>query len=770
MSNIICEPIIGKRIKISGVVQGVGFRPFIYGLAKKYQLNGWVCNTSAGVKIEISGGHEKIILFEKQIREKAPPLAKIEKIFIENIQVNGFKSFEIIKSQPVEGAFQPISPDVSICDDCLKEILDRDDRHYRYPFTNCTNCGPRYTIIYQLPYDRPYTTMAEFLMCGDCKIEYQDPLDRRYHAQPIACPKCGPILWLKTTGQIISKNDDALREAREKIKEGKIVAVKGLGGFHLVCDASNTKVVEKLREKKHRKDKSFALMMVDIDTVRQYCSVDKKEEETLRSIERPIVILDKKSNSRISELVSPGQIKMGVMLPYTPMHYLLLEKEKSFPEALVMTSGNLSGEPIIIDNQLALNKLSNIADYFLMHEREIHIPCDDSVVRIIEKNNERVLYPIRRARGYAPYPIKTNKILPQILATGAQLKNTFCLSRENNAFLSPHIGNLENYQTYEVYKNNISHIEKLFSINPEIIVHDLHPGYLSSKYAKERSSNENIARFEVQHHHAHIAACMAENNLDGDRPVIGVSFDGTGYGTDGAIWGGEFMLVDYSRFERLSHLEYIPMPGGEKAVREPYRLAYAWVDHYQLSDQVGGERDLLAEEEKRILTQLIKSKINTPMTSSMGRFFDAISALINVCQLVNYEAQAAIELEAIADPDQSGAYHFDIGEKQFSPAPIFNSILVDLDNEVSKSVISSKFHNGVAQMVRDVCLIQSKKYKISDIVLSGGVWQNCKLLSKTITLLTHAGLNVFTHQLVPTNDGGIALGQTMIAAKLFKET
>ncbi len=584
----------GKRIHITGVVQGVGFRPFVYGLAARYGLLGWVCNTSAGVDIEVDGPSEVLGQFVTALSTEAPPLAKIDSIEVADIASNGFSAFEIRHSIARPDDFMPISPDIALCDDCRRELFDPSDRRYLYPFINCTNCGPRFTIIKDIPYDRPFTTMVDFVMCEDCAKEYADPLNRRFHAQPVACPKCGPKVWIvdKEIGKQGNKanqrfGESAIQEVRDRLAQGQIVAIKGLGGFHLACDAMNDEVVKTLRDRKGRVDKPFALMAANVEAIESFCEVSREERTLLESKEKPIVLLRRKVNSPISAHVAPGQSTLGVMLPYTPIHELLLTDGNQspvtnhslpitsyqLPIALVMTSGNFSEEPIATDNDDALNRLSALADAFLLHDRDIHVRCDDSVVRVFEGQE----LPIRRSRGYAPYPVKLSFNVPPILAAGGELKNTFCVTRNNYAFLSHHIGDLENFETLKSFEDGVDHFERLFRIKPEVIAYDLHPNYLATRYALDRAEKQGLRAIGVQHHHAHIAACMAENGLSGNRPVIGVAFDGTGYGTDGAIWGGEFLIVDYRGFERAAQLDYVPLPGGDVATKNVYRIALSYL-------------------------------------------------------------------------------------------------------------------------------------------------------------------------------------------------
>jgi hydrogenase maturation protein HypF len=722
---------------------------------------GWVRNTSAGVDILVDGTQEALSAFLDALEHEAPALARIDDIHSETTEANGFTVFEIVHSEEIEGAFQPISPDVSVCADCLRELNDPRDRRYRYPFINCTNCGPRFTIITGIPYDRPNTTMAAFEMCPDCAAEYHDPEDRRFHAQPIACPVCGPHIWCEIQGAIVAEREEALAYARKSLVEGKIVAIKGLGGFHLACDATNPATVDTLRERKLRIEKPFALMMPDLATVEAHCFVDEDERALLLARERPIVILERRPESNIAESAAPHQHTLGVMLPYTPLHVLLLEPAQDFPAALVMTSGNMSEEPIVTQNEEARERLASLADIFLMHDRGIQTRCDDSVVRISEKG----VYPLRRARGYAPYHIRLSWDSPSILATGGELKNTFCLTRERYAFLSHHIGDMENFETLQAFEQGVRHFERLFRVRPSVLAYDLHPDYLATRYALVRAEQEEIPAVGVQHHHAHIAACMTEHGLPDDRPVIGVAFDGTGYGEDGAIWGGEFLLTEYANFRRAYHLTYVPMPGGDSAVREPWRLALAWLRQAELEwDGDLAPVRVSSDEARHALRRMLSIKLNTPQTSSMGRLFDAVSSLADVRQRINYEAQAAIELEAAVDPDEESAYAFELREAEIDPLPVIQAIVADVRAGVQKGRIAARFHLAVAQMVDHVCRLLQEREGIGAVVLSGGVWQNQVLLSHTMRLLDQSGLQVYLHRRVPTNDGGIALGQAAIAA------
>jgi len=765
----------GVRIHITGIVQGVGFRPFVYSLAKHYQLNGWVRNTSGGVDIEVDAEREVLVAFIEALRDKAPPLSSIDDLTASFGPANGFHSFDIVHSEAVEGAFQPISPDVSICEDCLRELLDPADRRYRYPFINCTNCGPRFTIIKDIPYDRPKTTMAPFPMCPDCEKEYTDPLDRRFHAQPVACPVCGPIVWLEQqdngkTGEL-AKSDAAILEAINLLGDGQILAIKGLGGFHLACNATDEKAVSELRKRKLRVDKPFALMMPDIETVEQHCYMNNAERELLLSGSRPIVLLNRKPDSPIAMECAPGQDTLGVMLPYTPLHYLLFAEHPDLPDskfqftALVMTSGNLSEEPIATNNDEARERLASLADAFLMHDRDIHVRCDDSVVRVFEKG----IYPIRRSRGYSPFPVKLPFEAPPLLAVGPELKNTFCITNHDYAFLSHHIGDMENYETLQSFEDGTGHFEKLFRVNPEVIVYDLHPDYLSTRYALKRAEKENLPAIGVQHHHAHIAACMADHGLDGSQPVIGLAFDGTGYGEDGAIWGGEVMIADYKSYQRVFHLDYFPLPGGDAAVKKPARTALAllWSLGLDWDVDLAPVAQFCAEDRTTLRTQL-ERKINTPMTSSMGRLFDAAAALAGVRQSVNYEAQAAIEFEALADENENGMYPFLREQGLVKVRSAIEALITDSLAKVPVPVISAKFHNGLSHLVLDICQNLRSSGNFEHVALSGGVWQNITLLRRTLSLLREDGFVVYIHQQVPTNDGGLSLGQASVAAARLK--
>lgn len=751
----------GLKVWVKGIVQGVGFRPFIFNLAETLGLKGWVKNTSSGVEIEVHGNPPALDQFVETVRHAPPPLARIDDLRVESIPANGYATFEIRDSQTLAGAFLPVSPDMAICPDCRRELFDPANRRYRYPFINCTNCGPRFSIIRDIPYDRPNTTMASFPLCPVCQTEYENPRDRRFHAQPIACPVCGPQLWFEAGGVKLNEREDALQQARTWIKEGKILAVKGLGGFHLVCDAHNREAVAELRRRKKRSDKPFALMAFDLETARKHCLVNDQEEALLTSRHAPVVLLARRPESTVVEEAAPGQITLGIMLPYTPLHLLLTEPATGYPEILVMTSGNLSEEPIAYRDEDARQRLGALADGFLMHNRPIHMRVDDSVARVALGG----AYLTRRARGYAPDSLALPKDMPPMLAAGAELKNTFGLARDQYAFLSHHIGDMENYETLRSFEEGIAHFERLFRIHPEHIACDLHPNYLATRYALQRAQEEGLPLVEVQHHHAHMAACLADNGWNAPEPVIGLSFDGTGYGTDGAIWGSEVLVGGYREFQRRYHLAYVPLPGGDQAVRRPARMALA----HLWTAGLDWEPDLppvesLCEEERMVLKTQLERRINAPLTSSLGRFFDAASALIGVRQKATYEGQAAIELEALAAPDESGYYAFDIHADIIDPAPLWQALLADWRSGLAVPILAARFHNSVARLAVELCQTIRQERGCTTVALSGGVWQNRYLLEHAVAGLTQNGFTVLVHHQVPANDGGIALGQLLVAA------
>jgi len=778
---------MSKHIHVTGVVQGVGFRPFVYGLATRLDLHGWVCNTSAGVEIQVEGPENNVTSFLEALSSDPPPLARIDRVSVVDIPLGGFTSFDIRNSTAIEGAFQPISPDVAICADCERELFDPDDHRYLYPFINCTNCGPRFTIIKDLPYDRPATTMADFPMCDYCRKEYEDPLNRRFHAQPVACPDCGPSVQLRYSMMIDDKLSSidlhlpAILITRRLLREGRIIAVKGLGGFHLACDATNKNAVEELRRRKGRAGKPFAVMMSNLETAQRYCEVNEVERELLTGREKPIVLLDKKSGSVIPDEIAPRMDTLGVMLPYTPLHHLLLNQidpnlaNEPVPPVLVMTSGNFSEEPIATDNQDAMERLTPLADAFLLHEREIHVRCDDSVVRV-ESNKSKVqgrdtsplqsstVY-LRRSRGFAPYPVQLPLDVKPILAVGGELKNTFCLTRERYAFLSHHIGDMENAEVYESFEQGLEHLSRLFCIEPELIAYDMHPGYYTTKYAEKIT---DVLHIPVQHHHAHIAACMADNGLD-DRKVIGISFDGTGYGSDGKIWGGEVLLASYADFERVAHLEYLPLPGGDAATRNPWRIVIGYAEALGLGIDDLPFLKSINDEAIDIIRQQVQKKLNAPETSSMGRLFDAVAALTGIRSEVTYEAQAAMELEVLSKPALNGAnpYPFDLEGEIIRLGELLKHVIEDVRKNESVGMIGARFHNTICKMGVEISKRVRKETGIREVALSGGVWQNQILLDLTRAALLKEDFVVYTHQLTPANDGGLALGQAVVANHKF---
>ena len=752
------------RVAVRGVVQGVGFRPFVYRLAHHHNLKGWVRNTSGSVDIEVEGDEESLDNFLIDLKTKAPPMARIESVETAFYPPDGYAEFQILKSLSQEGKRQLVSPDIATCEDCKQEIFHPSDRRFHYPFTNCTNCGPRFTIIKDIPYDRPKTTMHQFKMCPECQREYDDPLDRRFHAQPNACPKCGPRLELVNNSGNTVESDDVIKAAGELLKAGKILALKGLGGFQLACDATNEEAVNLLRSRKRRPSKPLAVMVATLAEAEKHCLVSPEEGRLLQSSESPIVLLRwKHTLSNISPAVAPGLKYLGVMLPYTPLHHLLL-REVRLP--LVMTSGNLSEEPIAKDNDEALVRLSGTADYFLWHNRGISSRYDDSVYMV-----EGEPQALRRARGYAPYPIFLPFPSKQVLACGAELKNTFCLTKDEHAFLSQHIGDMENEETLEHFENTIELYKNLFRLEPEIIAYDMHPEYLSTKYALQTGAETGLSLVPVQHHHAHIVSCLVENKVEG--PVIGVAFDGTGYGTDGTIWGGEFLVADWRSCQRAGHLEYVPMPGGEVAIKKPYRMALSYL--YTLLGEDFALEGLpfskLDPNELDIIKQQLKRGINCPLTSSAGRLFDAVSALVGVREEIDYDAQAAIELEMIAPDEVRGlkpnCYPFSIVEHQGSRVvklgELFSAVVQDVKNQTPVPIISLRFHNTAARIVVEMCKMIARENGITQVALSGGVFQNRLLLSLTTAALQRENFRVLTHHLVPCNDGGVALGQAVIA-------
>ncbi len=875
MTPIVESTIQRWRILIQGIVQGVGFRPFVYGQALQWELGGFVLNDSMGVTIEAEGSIERLEGFQQALREKTPPLARIDTLVCEVLPVRNETDFKIAHSEAGDERHALISPDTALCQDCLRELFDPKDRRYSYPFINCTNCGPRFTIIQNVPYDRSQTTMSVFPMCPECQSEYDDPLNRRFHAQPNACPVCGPQMrLLDGAGQEVGEGEPIAQAARQLAK-GSILAIKGIGGYHLACDALNVEAVARLRSRKRREAKPFAVMVPDLETARQLCVVSEAEARLLESYRRPIVLLQKRADGPIAPDVAPGYDTLGVMLPYAPQHYLLLatlkgadlsrtdrlqpeNRHKSSSEAsqsphnaqrpepdyptsgkllmgeremwgddsgdggtgklrgtvcgdsatgagtgklrgtvcgdspaeaglcarnwhlweggklvaLVMTSGNLSDEPIAYRDEDARRRLLEIADGMLTHNRDIHMRCDDSVMRAVDDGEQF----LRRSRGYAPEPIRLSFDCPMpIVACGGQLKNTYCVGKGRLAFVSHHIGDLENMETLQSFQEGIVHFEGLFGIQPAAIAHDLHPEYLATKYALDSPIQRKIG---VQHHHAHIASVLAEHQVAG--PVIGIAADGTGYGTDGAVWGCEIMSADLRGFERLAHLAYVLLPGGEQAVRQPWRMAAAYLQQTYGDDFLSLDIPFVHEldlKSWRILAQMMKRNLNAPPTSSLGRLFDAVAALLNIRKQVVYEGQAAIELEVQAEVQHARIYPFSIektepGEPdQLDVRPMIQAIVEEIQQGVAREQIAGSFHWTIAEMLTASCERVREQTGLQVVALSGGVFQNRLLLERLVGRLEEQAFQVYINRKVPANDGGISLGQLAIAAaRLADET
>jgi len=749
MHQTMSPPLVRRRLRVSGIVQGVGFRPFIYGLATDAHLGGFVGNDTDGVFIEVEGDAAALDQFAADVDALAPPAARVQRVESEEVPATGHTSFGIVASHHAAAGTALVSPDLRTCDACLTELHDPDDRRHAYPFINCTNCGPRFTITERTPYDRPDTTMRPFPMCSRCLAEYEDPADRRFHAQPNACPDCGPVV------ESVPAASDPIGETCRRVASGEIVAVKGLGGFHLACDAMADAAVGLLRERKGRVDKPFAVMVADLTTARSFAQIDDDEARLLTSRERPIVLLAKRADTNLADAVAPGNGHIGIMLPYTPLHDLLLAPG----DVWVMTSGNLAEEPIVTGNDEALDLLSSLADAYLLHNRDIYVPCDDSVVRILDGAE----YPIRRSRGYAPFPVPLPFDVAPILATGGELKATFCLAAGRDGFMSQHIGDMENLETLDAFSRAVEHFTELFRIEPETIAADLHPGYLSTKWAERHP----LPVVKVQHHHAHIASVMAEHGIS--EPVIGFSFDGTGYGTDGTVWGGEILVADYERFDRVGHLAPVPLAGGNAAVRHPARMALA---HLQAAG-IPWSDDLApvlhyTESERQLIATQIEREIHTVPTTSMGRLFDAAAALSGVRQTASYEAQAAIEFEALVDRSEGCSYDFaitDAGDRiVLEPGPVLRAIVDDLRDGISTGVIAARFHTAVTTMIVAVAERIRSRTGIATVGLSGGVFQNVTVTHAAAIALSEKGFSVLAHRLVPPNDGGLALGQAVIAA------
>jgi hydrogenase maturation protein HypF len=769
---------------VRGVVQGVGFRPFVYRLALEEGLAGSIGNDTGGVTIEIEGPAERVEAFRRRLEAETPPLARIDSVVFLEIPPKREKHFRIVASEAAGHVTTGIPADAATCADCLRELLDPNDRRYRYPFLNCTNCGPRYTITRRIPYDRPQTSMARFTMCAACQAEYDDPTNRRFHAQPNACPVCGPRVWLVASDGVEIPSDDPVTATIDRLMAGEIVAIKGIGGFHLAVDATNEFAVMRLRDRKHRYGKPLAVMARDLEAARVLSVITSREEELLLTVARPIVLAPKRTGCGIAPSVAPGIPWLGVFLPYAPLQHLLFADSRV--KALVMTSANLSEEPIAIDNDEALARLKHIADAFLMHDREILQRCDDSVMALVDG----VPQLIRRARGFVPLgvplpPQISESGSPPLLAVGGHLKNVFALARGRFVYQSQHLGDLENLTGLEFFREALEHLMHTFEIDPEAVVHDLHPGYLSTSFAKEWAAERNLPLIAVQHHHAHIAACMAEHGIEG--PAIGLSLDGTGYGTDGRIWGGEVLVAqlddhDPGHFDRFAHLDYVPMPGGEAAIREPWRMALGHLHHAGFDVESPEVLALLGAkpQEVRVLKRMIERELNTPLTSSCGRLFDAVAAVVLGRGVVDYEAQAAIELEglAVGEPDELGSgYTLELLSGDWSarkPAtisakPMWKELLNDLRAGVHKSRIAASFHAGLATAF--ICAAKSARENtgIEKVALSGGCLHNRRLTRLLRAGLEEEGFQVFAHRTVSPGDGGLSYGQAVVAAAILKK-
>jgi hydrogenase maturation protein HypF len=737
-------------VRVEGVVQGVGFRPYVHSLAHRLGLSGRVGNDTAGVFLEVEGAEQVVSEFLAALPAQAPPLAVIEQVRTTPQAPTGEPGFHIVSSNAGGRRDTLVSADSTTCVDCLRELADPADRRFDYPFINCTNCGPRFTIVRDVPYDRPFTTMAPFTLCEACASEYHDPADRRFHAQPVCCPACGPQLrLLDASGADLP--GAPLPAAAELLRDGAVLAVKGLGGFHVAALASDAAATALLRTRKHREDKPFAVMVADLDTAHELCVIDPVAERVLTGRRRPVVLLPRRPDAPVAPAVAPGNRSLGLMLPYTPLHHLLL-RDTTGP--IVLTSGNISDEPIAYQDGDARERLSGIADAYLTHNRAIHMRTDDSVVRVFRGAE----LPVRRSRGYAPEPLTLAHPVPRpILGCGAELKNTFCLARGRHAFLSHHIGDLENYETLRSFTEGIVHFQRLFDIVPQLVAYDLHPEYLSTKYACDLADVELLG---VQHHHAHIASCLADNNDAG--PVLGVAFDGTGYGSDGTLWGGEFLLADLVSFQRLGHLVPVPLPGGAAAIRQPWRMAAAY-----LGSDAPDELVRRNVQHWDSVLAMVQRRVNAPLTSSAGRLFDAVAAILGIRDSINYEGQAAVELEQRADLTEQGSYPAGVTEGpalQLHGADLVRAVVADLRAGVPVEVIATRFHHGVADAIIRVCLLLRESTGVGVAALSGGVFQNVLLLERTVAGLEQRGFRVLTHSRVPPNDGGISLGQVAIAA------
>ena len=741
------------RIRVEGIVQGVGFRPFVCGLAAEHGVAGFVGNDEAGVFIEAEGPLSTVDTFVGDLRRRAPVLAVIERLRTSRRRPTGQSGFRIVASAGGGARRALVSPDMATCADCLAELWNPADRRYRYPFINCTNCGPRYTIVTDVPYDRAVTTMRDFPMCAACAHEYADPTDRRFHAEPVCCPACGPSLrFVSAAGA--SLGGDPLDTAAAWLRDGQVIAVKGLGGYHLAALASHEPAVAALRLRKHREEKPFAVMVADLAAARALAHCDDMALSTMEDPRRPVVLVPRRSDAAVALSVAPRNGQLGLMLPYTPLHHVLAA---AVAGPFVLTSGNVSDEPIAYDDRDALDRLSRIADGFLLHDRRIHVRADDSVVRTYPGG----LVPLRRSRGASPAPVELPSPAPRpVLACGAELKNTFCLAKGRHAFLSPHIGDLKNAETLRSYASGIAHFSRLFDVVPAVVAHDLHPDYLSTAYAREL---DGVATVGVQHHHAHIAACLADNGYAG--PVVGVAFDGLGYGTDGTIWGGELLIADLLDFRRVDHLTPVPMPGGPAAVREPWRMAAAYLDHV-CGDDIHGLAVVRRQAARWAdVVRLSRTGLASPLTSSAGRLFDAVAAIVGLRDAVTYEGQAAVELEQLSAAGCRDAYPVPAGAGlRGATRPLVWAVVDDVRRGAPPDVVAVRFHNGLADATVAAARDAASREGLSVVALSGGVFQNVVLLQRVLSGLAAAGLRVLVHRQVPPNDGGLCLGQAAVAA------
>ncbi|HEX9260402.1 MAG TPA: carbamoyltransferase HypF [Acidimicrobiales bacterium] len=759
-----------RRVVVTGVVQGVGFRPFVYRLASELGLGGFVGNDSTSVFVEVEGRSSALETFVARMEHEAPPLALVESVTWAARAPIGDQGFRIVASEATPGARTLVPPDVVVCHECMAEVLDPADRRYRYPFANCTDCGPRFTIICDLPYDRPATTMARFAMCPACRAEYEDPTDRRYHAQPIACPACGPHISWQAGDARVEGTDAVLEAAHEALATGLVVAVKGLGGYHLACDATNEAAVHRLRARKQRSDKPFAVMVPDLDGARSLALIDDAEAEALTSAARPIVLVRRRPGRDVCEQVAPQSPWLGLMLPYTPLHHLLLQavpgSDQPPPRAVVLTSGNLADEPICFDDDDARQRLSDLADAFLTHDRPIHFPCDDSVVRLIDG----VVQPVRRSRGYAPLPVALPVDVRPTVAAGGELKNTCCVAAGRHAWVSQHLGDMENLETLAAFEQAVGALTAMYGVTPEVVAADAHPGYLTRRWAV--SSPWPVV--DVQHHHAHVAAVMAEHGLDGTAPVLGFAFDGTGHGVDAGgrpqIWGGEVLLADYDGYERLGHLRPLPLPGGDAAVRNPCRIAVAYLA--ALGIEAGLWLPSVAEcegVELSVVRRQVERDVGCVPTTSMGRLFDAVASMLGVRHRIDYEAQAAIELEVVAEraaQDGESPLRFVVGDDGvIDPEPLLRGLVARVRRGDDGGVLAHELHTAVAHAVlASASALRARRGPVT-VALTGGVFQNALLTRLTRSALQDEGFEVLTHRVVPPNDGGLALGQAVIAGR-----